>query len=191
MRWRAAGGVLGPAAFITAWAVLGGRTDGYSPIDDPISRLAAVGASTRVPMTAGLLAYAASVAVYAPELRDRISRPAAAAAALNVLGTIGIATTPLDSALGGGPHAAAAGLSYVSIGALPLLAAGPLSAQGHRIAARGSAVVGIATLAALATSAFGADHTGFWQRLGLTLGDVFLVGSALWFLRPARRSPAT
>ena len=186
-RWRAVGGVLGPAAFITAWAVLGARTDGYSAVDDPISRLAAVDAPTRAPMTAGLLAYALGVGLYAGQLRDDLSRPVALAAALNVVGTLAIAATPLDSALGGAPHAAAAGLSYASLGAIPILAAAPLLRRGHRGAARASTVLGACTLGALAVSASGADHTGLWQRIGLTLGDVWLIASALWLLRRAPR----
>jgi hypothetical protein len=189
-RWRAAAGVLAPSVFIAAWAVLGARTDGYSPVDDPISRLAAVGAPTRIPMTTALVAYAVGLGVYAGQLRDDLSRPVAVAATLNVIGTIGIAATPLDSALGGVPHAAAAGLSYISLGALPALAAVPLARQGHRRSARLSAVAGACTLAALAMSAFGPDRTGLWQRTGLTLGDAWLIGSALWLLgrRPGPRA---
>ena len=188
-RWRSIAGAVAPSVFITAWAVLGARTDGYSPVDDPISRLAAVGAPTRIPMTAALVAYAIGLGAYAGQLRDDLSRPVAVAAALNVIGTIGIAATPLDSALGGAPHAAAAGLSYVSLGAIPILAAAPLARQGRRRGARLSAVVGGCTLAALALSASGADRTGLWQRTGLTLGDAWLIGSSLWLLgRP--RHPA-
>ena len=45
-RARALGGVVGPGVFIATWAVLGARAEGYSPVQDPISRLAATDAST-------------------------------------------------------------------------------------------------------------------------------------------------
>ena len=41
--WAALGLVAGPAAFITGWVVGGARTPGYSPVNDAISRIAAVG----------------------------------------------------------------------------------------------------------------------------------------------------
>ena len=64
------GGIVGPAAFIGAWVAGTVVLDGYSPITDAISRLAAVGADTRWLMSTGFLAFAAA------------SVPAAAAAAL-------------------------------------------------------------------------------------------------------------
>lgn len=140
-------------------------------------------------MTMALLGYALGIGLWAGELEERLARPVAVAAGLNVVGTLAIAATPLDSALGGVPHAAAAGLSYTSLGAIPLLAAGPLSREGHRRAARSSVIAGTATLAALALSAFRAEGTGLWQRIGLTIGDLWLVGTAVWMLRrpgPAR-----
>lgn len=184
-RWRAIGGLVGPAAFVAAWAILGERTRGYSPVGDPISRLAAVDASTRGAMTAGFVAYGAGVGVYAAELRAGLSVPAANAALLNVLGTAGIAATPLDSALGGVPHAVAAGLSYASLAAVPLLASGSLAGQGRATLARASVAVGVATGACLLASLVDDAHTGLWQRLGLTLGDLWLVASAWWLLGQA------
>ena len=188
-RWRTIAGVIAPSTFITAWALLGARTDGYSPVDDPISRLAAVGADTRVPMTAALVAYAGGLALYARELRDAVSGPVAIAAGLNVVGTLGIAATPLDSAVGGAPHAVAAALSYGSLGTMPLLAARRWSEQGRRGMALASTAMGAGTLAALALSASTAPRTGLWQRTGLTLGDLWLIGTALWLLRQARSAP--
>jgi hypothetical protein len=138
-------------------------------------------------MTAALVAYALGLGVYAGQLRDDVSRPVAVAAALNSIGTLGIAATPLDSALGGAPHVAAAGLSYLSLGAMPILAVAPLAQQGLARGARASAVAGACTLAALAMSAFGPDRTGLWQRTGLTLGDAWLIGSAVWLLGRSRR----
>ena len=45
-RWRAFAGIAGPATFIAAWSVLGATRSGYSPVHDPISRLAAVEAAS-------------------------------------------------------------------------------------------------------------------------------------------------
>ncbi|MGB4746437.1 MAG: DUF998 domain-containing protein, partial [Candidatus Microthrix parvicella] len=49
------GGIVGPAAFIGAWVAGTVVLDGYSPITDAISRLAAVGADTRWLMSTGFL----------------------------------------------------------------------------------------------------------------------------------------
>jgi hypothetical protein len=189
-RWRALGGVAGPVAFIAAWAILGSRTRGYSPIEDSISRLAAVDASTRGAMTAGFLAYGAGVGLYATELRAGLSGPAANAALLNVVGTVGIAATPLDSGLGGVPHAVAAGVSYASLAALPLLTSRPLAERGRTAGARASAAAGLAIGACLLVSLVDDAHTGLWQRLGLTLGDLWLIASAWSLLRAARPAAA-
>jgi hypothetical protein len=179
-RWRALGGVAGPAAFVTAWSVLGARRGGgYSPIDDPISRLAAVDAPTRVAMTAGFLAFAAGVSMYAQELRRASGSGAGRAALATALATVGIAATPLDSPLGGVPHAACAGLAYATLAATPLLAARRLRDEGHATAATTSTALGLASGACLLTSILAPSATGFWQRVGLTLGDVWIVASAL------------
>ncbi len=180
---RRLGGIIGPAAFIGAWALLGARTRGYSPVDDPISRLAAIDAPTRAAMTAGFLAYAIGVGAHSTELRRALPGPAATAAAVNVVGTVGIAVTPLGSAMGGAPHAVAAALAYGSLAATPLLAVRPLAARGDRAAARGSAIVGTTCGACLALSAVVGSHTGLWQRLGLTIGHAWLIASAM-VIRP-------
>lgn len=73
----AAGGVVGPVAFITAWAVLGSTQPYYSPIADPISRLAAIDAPTSVAMTGGFLAFAAGALLCARGLRVALPGPTA------------------------------------------------------------------------------------------------------------------
>jgi hypothetical protein len=163
------GGVAGPAAFIVTWAVLGERAAGYSPVEDPISRLAAVDASTRWGMTAGILALAAGLGAVGLGLRDDGRHRAALAAAVTAAATVGIAATPLDGPLGGAPHAAAAGLAYASLATLPVLA------DGGRLALGASVVTG----ACLATSIAVDGRTGFWQRLGLTAGHLWVIGHAL------------
>jgi hypothetical protein len=183
---RAAGGVVGPAVIVSAWALLGlrARADGYSAVADPISRLAASGAPTQPLMTAGLVAYSAAVSTYVGEVRDAFGRPAAMALAVNAVATAAVAATPLDSPLGGGPHAMAAGLTYASLAAVPLLAARPLGRLGHHGAATASRAVGVAAAACLALSAAGTGATGLFQRTGLTLGHAWLAVGAV---RLARR----
>lgn len=178
-RWRAVGGVLGPAAVITAWAALGARTPGYQPVIDPISRLAASGADTQTAMTGGFLAYAAGVGGLASLLGERYGGKVALAAAVNVAGTLGIAATPLDSPLGGAPHALAAGVTYASLAALPVLAAQGSDDPDGRPRALLFTTVGIVSGLSLALSASGlTDRVGLFQRLGLTLGHIWVMAVA-------------
>jgi hypothetical protein len=176
-------GVAGPATFIATWAVLGARASGYSPAQDPISRLAAVNAPTHAAMTAGFLAFGAGVGVYARELRNAFPGGAGLAALVTAGATIAIAATPLDSALGGTPHAVAAGVAYASLAAIPVLARPSLARRGHLRAAAASVAVGISVAACLAGSVIARHHAGAWQRLGLTLGDAWLIVSALLLAR--------
>jgi hypothetical protein len=168
-RWRAVGGVVGPVAFVATWATLGAMRDNYSPVHDPISRLAAVGAPTRVAMTAAFLAFSAGVGAFAPLLRDRHGTSASRALAVNALATIGVAALPLEGFGGDKAHAVAAGVAYASLAAAPWFG-------GSK---RTGAVIG----AVLAASAVLPSHVGFAQRAGLTLGDAWIVATAIRMLR--------
>ena len=180
---RAWGGIVGPAAFIGGWAVGGAVRAGYSPVEDAISRLAAVGASTRPLMTAGFVAFGVGVPVYALALRRALPGPAWTTAVATGLATLGVAATPLDtSAAVDAVHGVFAGTGYATLAATPLLAARPLAAAGHRRAAVASAATGLASAACLAATLVGERH-GLWQRLGLTIGDAWLVASAAWMVR--------
>lgn len=181
-RLAALGGVLGPAAFIATWAALGLR-EGYSPMHDPISRLASTDSSTRWAMTSGFLAFAVGTGAFSPLLRTAVSPGTANVTVACALGTIGIAATPLGSVAGGAPHAIAAGATYASLAATPLLAARPLAAAGRRKAAFTSAAVALVTTACLTASVATATRTGLWQRLGLLAGDLWFITMALHFLR--------
>ena len=167
----AIGGIAGPAAFITAWAVLGARAKHYSPVHDPISRLAAVGAPTRTAMTTGMLAFAAGAALYAVAARDHLSPRVGAFAAANAAATLGVAALPLEGFGGEIGHVTAASIAYATLAAMPALS----GLRGGRVLA---ALIG----ASLVASGLDDAHTGLFQRLGLTLGDVFIVGTALWML---------
>lgn len=184
-RLAAAGGVAGPAAFVAAWTAGGLRTPGYSPVQEPISRLAAVGSSSRPLMTAGLLAYAAGLAAYAYAAGDPDHPDTGARwpAAINAVATLGVALTPLDGAFGGAPHAVAAGTGYAALAAMPLTAAARLRAANAPRAATAAATIGAAVALCLTTSVVADPATGFWQRAGLTIGDIWLIATATRHLR--------
>jgi uncharacterized protein DUF998 len=170
-RLTALGGVIGPATFVTAWAVLGARAKHYDPTRDPISRLAAVGAPSRPEMTAAFVAFSAGLSLYALAAREHLSPRVAALAAANALATLGVAAFPLEGFGGSAGHAIAAGTGYVTLAAMPIV-------SGRR----GGWAWSLAIAAALAASAAGTDRTGLFQRTGLTLGDAWIVGTALWML---------
>jgi hypothetical protein len=186
MAW---GGLLGPAAFVSAWIVSGALRHGYSPVEDAISRLAAVGAPRRLIMTAGFVGFGVGVPVYAAALRASVPGPAWKAAAAAGVATLAVATTPLDAT----PtldllHGGFASAGYAALAATPLLAAGPLAASGRRSAARLSVATGLASAICLAGTLAGPAH-GLFQRSGLTLGDAWLAASAVWMLSGGQAAP--
>ena len=180
MTWRWAwGGAFGAAAFIGAWVIGGAITSReYSPVEDTISQLAAVGASTRPLMTAGMITFGIAVPTYACALRRALPGRSWIAAATTGISTLGVAAAPLDhSSLVDGLHASAAGIGYVTLAAVPVLARKALIAEGHdRLAAFGVAMATVAALA-LPTSLV-VPQTGLFQRVGLTAADLFLIVSA-------------
>ena len=181
-RVAAFGGVVGPAAFVAAWSVLGARTDGYSPTADAISRLAAAGAPTQAAMTAGFIVYGAGVALFGQALRATTRGPAWMFATATGVATLGVAATPLGSPGRDTVHGAFAALGYVTLAAVPLAAARPLAQDGRRTWARLSIAAGAVSGVCLAASAAGPQH-GLFQRLGLTIVDVWLVVRAIEILR--------
>jgi hypothetical membrane protein len=180
----ALGGVIGPAAFVTAWAVGGAvASERYSPVEDAISRLAAVHAPTRPLMTAGFVAFGIGVPLYGVALRQRLPGRAWAAAVATGLATIGVAALPLDhSGSVDMAHGAFASVGYATLAAVPLLAAGPLRRSGRRRAAGASVIAGVACGASLLATVAGPKH-GLFQRAGLTVGDAWVLASAVWLLR--------
>jgi hypothetical membrane protein len=173
------GGVIGPVAFVAAWVVTGFATDGYSPVHDPISDLAAVDAPHRWWMTAGFVVFTGGLVAYGLALRARQGGPAWIAAVITGLATLGVAALPLDhSNTVDTAHGIAAGTGYVALGSTALLSAQVLARNGAIAWARFGVVIGIATLGALALTLTG-SATGLWQRVGLTTGDVWIVATAL------------
>ncbi len=185
-QWWALGLVVGPVAFVSAWAVGGARTAGYSPVHDAISRIAAVGAPERALMTAGFVVYGAGVLAGAPALRRSVVGRAWPAVVVNGVATWAVAALPLDvSDAGDLAHGVAATVGYVSLAAVPALAAAPLAAAGHRGPARASAVAAVAIAACLAMTVV-ADAKGLAQRTGLGIGDAWLIAAGLTLARASR-----
>ena len=181
----AAGGVVGPVAFVTTWALLGLATPDYSPVHDAISRLAATGASTRAWMTAGLLAFAAGMSTYALGLRAAVPGPAWVTAMATGAATVGVAAFPLgpSGAVGDATaHAAFAFAGYASLAATPLLAARGEADRGRSAWARLSLAAAALSAVFLAASTVG-PLDGLFQRLGLTVGDAWVVASAVTMVR--------
>lgn len=172
------GCVVGPIAFVVAWAVGGAvTTRPYSSVDDTISRLAAVGAPTQPLMTAGMIVFGVAVPSSAPALRRALPDRTWIAAAATGAATLAVAATPLDrSALVDALHVAAAGSGYVTLAAIPLLARRSLIEAGHRTLAAFGTTMAAVSVAALPISLV-VTQTGLFQRIGLTAGDLFLVAS--------------
>ncbi len=189
-RAAALGGIIGPVAFAGAWIATGAAAGHYSPVDDAISRLAAVHAPTRAAMTAGFVAFGVGVPCYAWALRCALPGRAWLTAAATGLATLGVAAAPLDrSATGDHLHACFAGLGYVTLAATPLLAAITLRRDNQRAAARVSAGAGAFAAASLALTLTGNAH-GLFQRAGLSAGDAWIVASAIAMLRGPSAPPA-
>lgn len=187
--WALAG-LVGPLGFITAWLAAGSLTDGYSPVGDAISRLAAVGAPYRTVMAAGFVCFGVAVPIYALVLRRCLGGQTWIAATTSGVATLGIALFPLGSSGAvDGIHNGLAALGYLALAATPVLAARALSDDGHRRAARASVAVGVLAGACLAATVAGPAH-GLFQRTGLTVVDVWLMASAVWIARGRVRSAA-
>lgn len=179
-------GVLGPAAFVTGWAVDGARTPGYDPLRDAISRLAAEGAATRPSMTACFVVFGVLVPVWALTLARELDRPALRpVVTVAGLATLAVAALPL-TAQGGqlqdAGHAAAALTGYAAMAATPLVAARALPAGARRASVATGVVAAGALLASVLTGSGGA------QRLGLTVVDAWHVVVATGVLLRPRSS---
>ena len=181
----AAGGLVGPAAFVTAWFVLGATTSGYSPVDDAISRLAASGTPTRLAMSAGFAVFGVGMALYGVSLRGALPGPAWALAVATGAATLGVAALPLATPIGDTPHHVAAAIGYATLAALPVAAAAGLARQGRYRWARWSRATGALSAGLLLASTLGPAH-GLAQRTGLGVVDLWVMASALDILRRPR-----
>jgi len=175
--------------FIGAWLALGATTDQYAPVDDAISRLAAVHASTRPAMTAAFVVFGLGMAAYAWALRPALAGASWIAALVSGIATLGVAAFPLDhSDAVDRLHGVCAGTGYVALAGAALLAVAPLTRAGRIGWARLAAITGTVAGGALALTLLG-PYEGFFQRLGLTAGDVWIVTSAIAVLRSVPLAP--
>jgi hypothetical protein len=165
-------------AFIGCWAVAGAVTHGYSPIDDAISDLAAVDAPTRVAMTTGFVVFGVGLVAFGLALRHSLGGGAWIAAIATGACTIAVAATPLGGWSGDSVHATFAGLGYAAIVLVPALAAPEFATRSRAGWARTAWLTAVAAAGCLVASTFGPAH-GAWQRLGLTVGDLWIIGTAV------------
>lgn len=172
------GSLVGPVAFVSAWAASGALTSrAYSPARDTISRLAAVGADTRPLMTTGMVVFGVALPASAVAWKRTLGGRSWMLVAGTGVSTLAVAATPLDrSDLVDRLHEIAAGTGYLTLAAVPLAARAALSHLGFaRYAAVGTALSCV-SIASLATS-LAVEQTGLFQRIGLTVIDLWLVAS--------------
>ncbi|MEZ5177053.1 MAG: DUF998 domain-containing protein [Acidimicrobiales bacterium] len=175
----ALGLVAGPVAFVAAWATAGVATEGYSAVQQAISELAAVDAPHRSIVTLGLVAYGAYLLAAVPLLRRSAIGACWPAVAVNALATWAVAALPLHrSDLVDLAHGVAATVGYVSLAAAPALAVAPLTRTGRSAAGTASALAAAAIAMALSASTW-VDANGLAQRVGLGIGDLWLVAVGL------------
>ena len=178
-RIRSAGLIVGPAAFISAWVTSGAMTEGYSPIRDHISDLAAIDAPTRPLVNIGFTAFAVAVGLAASPMRRHLGTPAAVVLGANAVLSIGIMLAPLgQSEQGDQIHGVVAGLGYLALAATAPAAA-PVLAKRSRSLAVASVGVGTVSMACLVASLVFKDQSGFWQRAGITTTDAWLISMGL------------
>ncbi len=179
-RRLAIGGVIGPVSFIGAW-VVGALTTSvdYSMIDDAISRLAAVGADSRALMTTGFVTFGVALPVFGSAMRRHVAGSGWIAAVTTGIATLAVAATPLDrSSTVDTLHGVFATVGYISLIAVPLLSFGPLRTDGHDRLALAGALAATVSTASLVLSSTGLP-TGFFQRLGLTATDLWIITLAI------------
>ncbi|QXC61557.1 DUF998 domain-containing protein [Aquihabitans sp. G128] len=178
--------VAAPVVFVGGWAVMGATWSTYSPRRQAISDLAAVDSPRRWPMFVVFVAYGVLMVIGSQALRRSSVRLAWPAAAVNGLALIGVALFPIHrSTFIDDRHGNAALIAYLSIAALPVLAARGLTRTGHGWAAIASIVAGVASILFLA-SAYGNDYVGALQRTGAGIGDMWTFVAGVVLLR--RRS---
>ncbi len=182
IRFAAVGGVVGPVAFVGAWSLAGLSADHYSAVHNAISELAEIGAPTRAAMTAGFVVFGLAVPVYSQALRAALGGPAWIAALATGVATLGVAAVPLRPPGTVPLHAVLAGFGYATLAATPLLASLRFARGERRAWANASRIAGVASGACLVATIAGPAH-GLFQRLGLGIGDVWIVATAIEMIR--------
>lgn len=185
--------VLAPIVFVAGWAWAGTSlayrfphqklVHHYSPRHHAISDLASDVSPRRWFMFAVFLAFGVLMLIGSQALRRSSLRLAWPAAVVNGLAVIGVALFPLRFPLDDRPgHSVAATVAYVSLAAMPLLAARGLSRAGHGALATASVMMGVLSLLVLA-SAMGSGSLGYLQRAGLGIGDLWILLAGLGLLK--------
>ncbi|MEA2435232.1 MAG: hypothetical protein QOG54_2689 [Actinomycetota bacterium] len=182
---RAFAAIVAPGVFVTSWVVAGAIRPGYDPVTDAISRLAELGAPNRWIVTTGMVTFGLGCLVFAPVLR---SASTAGAVAIVIAGfaSFGVAAFPcthgcpgpdgFDTNLG---HVIAAGVHYIAFCSVPFLVARVTTGRYRSL----SLVAGFCAALALGAHVTGLGPNGLFQRIGLTILDLWLV---LTGLRAAR-----
>jgi Protein of unknown function (DUF998) len=129
-------------------------------------------------MTAGFVVFGMGLVAFGLALRRALEGPAWIAAIATGACTIAVAATPLGGWSGDSVHATFAGLGYASIVLLPALAAPEFAACGRTGWSRAAWLAAVVAAGCLVASTFGPGH-GAWQRLGLGVGDVWIVITAV------------
>ncbi len=176
MRLLAIGGIVGPATFVSAWAVGAFTNDRQlSVVDDAISQLDHVDSNTRWLMTAGFVTFGIGVGLFAISVRTTLGTSTSALLGATAASTLAVASLPLGvSDTVDRLHGIAAAVGYVTLVAAPLAARVPLRRLGaHRLARAGVVAAVVAAVSLGASLASSAD--GIFQRVGLTLVDAWIV----------------
>jgi hypothetical protein len=182
VRLQAVGGVVGPVAFVGAWSLAGLSAHHYSATQDAISRLAETGAPTRAAMTTGFVVFGLALPVYSRALRAALGGPAWITAFATGVATLGVAAVPLGAPTRDTVHGWFAAAGYATLAATPLLASLRFASAGRHAWANASRVAGFASGACLIATVAGPAH-GLFQRLGLGIGDVWIVATAIAIIR--------
>jgi hypothetical protein len=134
-------------------------------------------------MTVGFVGFGIGLAVHAVALRAALPGWSWATAAATGLSTLGVAAAPLGhSSAVDLIHGSFATAGYITLALTPLLAAGPLRRAGRRtFANRSVAAAAVAGICLTASTA--SQLNGLFQRLGLTVADLWIMASAVYILR--------
>jgi hypothetical protein len=181
------GVVAGVSVFVVAWIALGSRLDDYSPASEMISQIARIDRSTHLAMTVAFATFGVTMCAFALALRSSNSR-SWTAALVHGVSVIGVALTPLGTTQGDHFHNVCAGVAYVSLATLPwLFVRRDVTTNLWRLARGTSIAIGTS----LVLSVFGpASTAGLFQRLGLTIGDAWIIYMATLLFVQQRSSTA-
>jgi hypothetical protein len=144
---------------------------GYSPIDDPISRLAELGAVDRWIVTTRMVSFGVGCALFAPLLKKK----ARLALTVAAIASLGVAAFPCTEGCGGTvaftdkAHTVSAGILYLALTLTP-----PLHSRSAL-----SKATGIVAGIALSLHVLGIGPGGAFQRIGLTTNDAWIIATAI------------